>query len=313
MKQKIGKRIKVFLIIFFAGLILLELHLRFFWGFGDSILMRADKDFEYIQKPDQNRYRFRNHVKINSFSMRSDEPDSSAYTILGLGDSVIYGGVLVDQDSLMTTLISEQMTAALGRKVQMLNIAAGSWGPDNCYAYLQRYGDFNAKILVLVVSSHDAYDDMDFRKVVDHDPGYESTQYKLAIWELIDRYLMPRIFPNSKKPQEIPGVKRKGEKFNSGFENIYRFTQNKGIPLIMYLHPDTVEIRKQEYNVMGREIMNFCHDYDIKCISGFGTLNRSDYRDVIHLKESGQRKMTEQLLPVIEKIAKKQLSVSHVE
>lgn len=38
----------------------------------------------------------------------------------------------------------------------MLNISAGSWGPDNCAAYLKHYGLFGAKAMSLLVSSHDA-------------------------------------------------------------------------------------------------------------------------------------------------------------
>lgn len=40
--------------------------------------------------------RFGNHIHYNSYSQRSDEPDTTKVIILGLGDSVIYGGVQVD-------------------------------------------------------------------------------------------------------------------------------------------------------------------------------------------------------------------------
>lgn len=310
-KSGTAKYLKVFLIGSIVFLGLLELHLRFFWGFGDAVLMQSDKDLEYIAQPNQNRFRFRNHININSFSMRSAEPDSTAFKILGLGDSVMYGGAIIDQDSLMTTMMSEKLTATFNRKVQLLNVAMGSWGPDNCYAYLKKYGDFNAKLLLLVVSSHDAFDNMDFRRVVDHDPGYESKQYKVAIWELIDRYALPRLFPNEKKKEEaIPGVKKKSNHFNSGFQNIYQYAQNKNIPLVLYLHADTIELRNQKYNIMGKQILDFCNERNIKCVSGFDGFTRSDYRDVIHLKESGQRKLTEQLFPVFKQIISEEIKKS---
>lgn len=65
--------------------------------------------------------------------------DSSAFIVLGLGDSVINGGVLTDQDSLATTRLSELLSKLIRKKVQVLNVSAGSWGPDNCEAYLNRY------------------------------------------------------------------------------------------------------------------------------------------------------------------------------
>lgn len=61
-----------------------------------------------------------------------------------------------DQDSLATSLFSAETGT------QMLNMSAGSWGPDNWAAYLRHYGLFDAKGFFLVVGSHDAHDNMDF-------------------------------------------------------------------------------------------------------------------------------------------------------
>lgn len=61
------------------------------------------------------------NVEYNAFSMRSDEVNPHKKHILGLGDSVIYGGVQTDQDSLATSLFSVETG------IQMLNISAGSW------------------------------------------------------------------------------------------------------------------------------------------------------------------------------------------
>jgi hypothetical protein len=112
--------------------------------------------------------------------MRSDEINSKAVTILGLGDSVINGGVLTDQDELATMILSKELTGALNRPVQVLNVSAGSWGPDNCNAYLDERGTFNMHVMLLVVSSHDAYDVMDFTPVVGINYSFPDKQYKLA-------------------------------------------------------------------------------------------------------------------------------------
>ncbi|RYG41984.1 MAG: hypothetical protein EOO01_23975, partial [Chitinophagaceae bacterium] len=130
------KRLKKLAIFVLLALFLAEIFLRSYFGFCDSVLLTENKNYEYIPQPNQHRFRFRNHVDYNSFSMRSDEPDTSAYIILGFGDSVINGSVMVDQDSVATSLLSKTLSNAFRRKFQVLNISAGSWGPDNDYAYL---------------------------------------------------------------------------------------------------------------------------------------------------------------------------------
>lgn len=137
--------------------------------------------------PNQDGYRFGNHYHYNSYSQRSEEPDTTKQIVLGLGDSVIFGGVQTDQDSLATTRFTQETG------IQMLNISAGSWGPDNCAAYLKEKGLFHAKAMFLLVSSHDAHDNMTFEPVVGVHPSYLDKQYKLAYWELLDRYIFPRI------------------------------------------------------------------------------------------------------------------------
>ena len=66
----------------------------------------------------------------------------------------------------------------------MLNILAGSWGPDNLAAYLDENGFSDAEAMVVVLSSHDAHDVMDFEPVVDENSSYPSQQYKFAWGEL---------------------------------------------------------------------------------------------------------------------------------
>ena len=181
------RKIVVFLAVCLFLLVSVELILRFVFGFCDAVLYRSSEAYEYIAQPNQHRYRFLSHIDYNSYSQRSEEPDSTKTIILGLGDSVIFGGTMLDQDSIATTLFSKET----GK--QMLNISSGSWGPDNCAAYLKEKGTFGAKAMVLVCSSHDAFDVMSHVPVVGIYPEYPEKQYKLAIWELLDRYLLPMV------------------------------------------------------------------------------------------------------------------------
>ena len=131
-----------------GGILLLssEVALRTVWGFCDAPLSIASDKYEYIFAPNQNRHRFKKHIKYNSFSQRSEEPKKGKKKWLGCGDSVINGGSQTDQKDIASTLFEEKTG------VQMLNISAGSWGPDNCAAYLNEKGTFDAEGIILVVS-----------------------------------------------------------------------------------------------------------------------------------------------------------------
>lgn len=296
------RRIIVILLSLLVVSVCLEMYLRMYWGFCDNVLMMESDKYEYIAQPNQDRFRFRNHIKYNSFSMRSPEPDSSSTKILGFGDSIINGGVAVEQDSLATTLLSLLLSQSLHEKIQVLNIGAGSWGPDNDFAYLQEKGNFNAKMMFLIVSSHDAYDNMDFTKVIDKVIRYESKQYKLGIWELIQKYAIPRLLKGT-SADEMPVIK-KGKEFNTGFMNFYNYCEEKKIPFFIYLHADKNEMTYKNYYPEGKEIIAFCQAHNIECIQDISTMKEEYYRGIIHMNNTGQRQMMENLYPMLMKYSK---------
>ena len=117
----------------------------------------------------------------------------------------------------------------------MLNISAGSWGPDNCAAYLKQWGTFNAKAIFVLLSSHDANDIMDFSPTVGIQKSFPAKQYPLAILEVIDRYIIPRLMPkgNNLDPDQkvIKGID-KGEKFNNGWKELKSIAENANIAAI---------------------------------------------------------------------------------
>lgn len=300
-----NKKIRLFLIII-LGLSTLEITLRL-WGFCDALLYNHSDKYEYIAQPYQDRYRFGAHIHYNSYSQRSTEPDSTKKIILGLGDSVLFGGTWMDQDSLATTIFSKETG------IQMLNISAGSWGPDNCAAYLKEKGTFNAKAMILVCSSHDAYDVMSHIPVVGVYPNYPNKQYKSAIIELMDRYLIPIIkyyFSKAKKkldPDETvvsnithSSVKKKSKQFDPGFEQLKNIADSLHIPFIIYLHAETSEIAEGDYNEMGKKIIRWADTNSVPLINGIQNGETTDmYKDVIHFNEKGQRHLADILIKKI--------------
>ncbi len=294
-------------LLFFGIIVLLmtclEVFLRMCFGFCDTVLMQEDPDFEYIAQPNQQRFRFRNNVIYNSKSMRSEEVDTTAQILLGFGDSVINGGVKTDQDSLATTILSKSLSNFYQKKTQFLNISSGSWGPDNCYAYLKKHGDFNSKSIFLFVSSHDAYDNMDFEKVVDKNVSLPSKQYSLAIFELFDRYLLPKIIKkmNSATTNGI-GINKKKEEsdFNTGFKSFLSYTIDNNISFTIYLHADQSELVKKAYRKQGQKIINYANDHNIPIILDLEHgLEFADFRDGIHLNGRGQQKLANTIMNYI--------------
>lgn len=296
---------KLFLSVL-IGLLFLEIILRSVFGFCDTVLIKKDPNYEYIAKPNQNRFRFLNDVRYNSFSMRSEEVDTTAAVILGFGDSVINGGVLSDQSELATSILSDTLSSIFQHKVQVLNISAGSWGPDNCYAYLKKHGSFNATGLILFVSSHDAFDNMDFKETVGIDKSFPSKQYSFAILELASRYIVPRIKNEIRSifyPSRKTGIDKRiaqGTSFNVGFQNFIDFSNSKNLPIIIYLHADLNELKAGEYNEQGKLIIDFASQNKIPIVKDLdANLTNSEFRDAIHINSVGQTKLAFRALPFL--------------
>ena len=272
-----------------------EIALRQVWGFCDAPLSIESDKYEYCFAPNQDRFRFRKHIKYNSFSQRSEEPKSGKKIILGCGDSVINGGSQTDQKDIATSIFTEETG------LQMLNISAGSWGPDNCAAYLKENGLFNAEGIIVCLSSHDAYDNMEFEPVVGKSVAYPEKQYWSAWVELIDRYLVPRvcsIFKSSKVQEQDPdaavnaGIQKQGDKFNPGWDELRLMAENAGIKFAVYLHAEKSEVIAGSYNNQGQEIIAWANERRVPIYLGLENGEALDgLRDNVHLNELGQRRL----------------------
>lgn len=295
----------IVLLLLLSAFVVGEFILRYAFGFCDALLYRESDKYEYIAQPNQNRHRFGAYIHYNSFSQRNGEPDSTKVRVLGLGDSVLFGGTWMDQDSLASTLFSDETGT------QMLNISSGSWGPDNCAAYLKEKGTFGASAMILVCSSHDAYDVMTYVPVVGVVPTYPDRQYKLAWTELIDRYLVPRIRmmfgktevkldPDEQvvKNSEFKNtVRQKSSSFNNGFVQLLDISQKKNIPMAIYLHAENDEISAGRYNEMGQKIIEWAAEHDVCLIEGLRAGETENmYHDKIHFNEAGQRFLAAQMV-----------------
>ena len=212
----------------------------------------------------------------------------------------------MDQDSLATTLFTKETG------MQMLNISCGSWGPDNSVAYLKEKGTFGAKAILLVCSSHDAFDSMSFAPVVGVMPNYPTEQYSFAIWEAIDRYLIPylnKMTHNRKYADPDAVVEKlaadrqvvqKSKHFVKGFDALKHIADSLSIPMCVYLHAERGELEQRRYNDMGQQILLWADTSNVRLIDGIKEGERLDmYHDAIHLNNRGQRHLADVLQRVV--------------
>ena len=183
--------------------------------------------------------------------------------------------------------------------IQVLNISAGSWGPDNCAAYLREHGLFGAKAFLLVVSSHDAYDNMNFQPTVGVHVSFPDKQYVSAIYELVDRYLVPRVKSKLGKKSLDPdqqvvagvGIDKKGGLFNPGFAQLKAMADSAHIPMAIYLHPDMEEYKQHRYNSQGEDIIAWAKENQVPLYLGMDVEKLENYRDGIHINADGQKEL----------------------
>lgn len=292
-------------------LLVSEISLRLFVGLGDPILYIEDDTFEYIYAPNQNVNRLGRNIITNEYSMRSlPVLENDSIQILKIGDSIINGGSLTDHDSLSSTLLENKLSAEFNSRIRVLNIGAGSWGPDNAFAYVKKYGSFKAKLIILVFSSHDLYDNMQHEKVVDSDPSYPSKKPLLALIEVCARYIYPFVksINSSDKERKIEIAKENANipimasMINSGWINFLQYTKKNRIKLLVVLHPTVKEVNMKSYDLKGQKIISMLDSAKIDRILELDNLpNESLYRDDIHYNDKGQKFLAAELFPYLER------------
>ena len=296
---------KISFIIFILCLIIgLEVWARKYLGLGELATYREDAQFEYIYSPNQTVNRHGTLIRTNKYSMRSQALKQNERRILMFGDSVLNGGNFTDHSELATTLLENRIQHSCDKSIRILNASAVSWGPDNAYAYLMKYGDFNASEIILVFSSHDAYDNMSHKNIIGIHPSYPSDTPYLALTDGFTRYFIPKVkslFSKSQKKDIKEEANRNDkETFNSGWKNFIRYSKSHKIKLTVILHPTTSEVEKGAYNSNGMLIIDLLKKNNIPFILELENNTSLDYyRDEVHYNKEGQRFMSSEIFRII--------------
>lgn len=232
-------------IVVILGLGAGEIIARTVVGLGDPPLFEPDSRIEYLNKPGTYS-RFHHAIHINKWSMRSPEfaerkPDSNELRVLIVGDSVVNGGASLSDEEVATFLLAQKLERASGRKVVVANIAAGSWGPPNQLAYLQRFGTFDADALIVVWSSHDAWDVPTFAPLGSESPTARPVS---ALGELLSRYILPRLAPPAETAKS-PTVEQADVSLRAA-RSILELARARHIPAGVILHATQKEQGKAD-------------------------------------------------------------------
>lgn len=201
------KLIAIALSVIVLALLIMELALRWRVGLGKPLIYLADKDMGYVLAPNQQVRRKGNTIRVNAFSMRGDDIEKgrspSTFRMFLVGDSIANGGWWTPQDQTISALAQVSLhpwaTAQGFSEVEVLNASANSWGPRNERAYLQRFGTFEAQVVVLLINTDDLFATAPKALKVGRDPNYPDKRPLLALTELYTRYLTPRFQRNKLK------------------------------------------------------------------------------------------------------------------
>ncbi|TAE56051.1 MAG: SGNH/GDSL hydrolase family protein [Nostocales cyanobacterium] len=297
---------KTWLVLIFAlilGLIILiELLLRSVFGFGNSLIYIGDEEIGYLLAPNQHTKKMGNRIYINEYSMRSAQitktSSNSTLRILLVGDSIANGGWWTDQENTISSLIEKSLQPqSKYQKVEVLNASANSWGPRNELAYLQKFGNFQSQIIILLINTDDLFATAPTSLPVGRDRNYPDQQIPLAILEVLQRYL------TKQKPiPELEAIQKEGGDrvgINlAAIGKIKNFAQENNSKFLLVMTPLLREIGQpgsRDYEIVARKRLNdFTQEQNIKYIDILPELNainnpQSLYQDTIHFNLQGNQ------------------------
>nr|WP_155749316.1 SGNH/GDSL hydrolase family protein [Scytonema sp. UIC 10036] len=290
------------LVILIGLFVVLEVGLRWLFGFGNPLTYVTDEQIGYLLAPNQRTKRFGNRIEINEYSMRGaavqKSLSSSTLRILLLGDSIVNGGWWTDQDKTISSLMSYSLPSAIANRfsqVEVLNASANSWGPRNELAYLQKFGNFNARVVVLVINTDDLFATAPTSLPVGRDRNYPERKPPFALVEVLNRYVL--------KPKSIPELeavqKEGGDRVGVNLEAIGKisaFARQANSGFLLVMTPLLREIGQpgpRDYEVSSRDRLNaFCREQKITYIDFLPVFNSFEspqalYHDHIHLNFQG--------------------------
>ena len=294
-------------------LLILEVVLRSRYGLGDPLLYKADKKMGYLIAPNQNVIRNGNAIRINRYSMRSDEisdrkiPGERRFFFIG--DSVTNGGWWNPQGS----IISERFKQHLQQNqtdiatITVLNASANSWSPRNELEYLRQFGLFDADMLILIINTDDLFGTAPNSLVVGRESNYLDRKPMGAIGELIDRYRLSKL-PPSRELQAIHN--EEGDRVGrilEAIQAIHKLSRDNNADFLLLMTPLLREVdgKSRNYELVARDrLYEFTRKEGINYIDLLEPFKASGnakqlYQDNIHLNAAGNEEVSQIILKAL--------------
>lgn len=292
-------------VILVVIIISMEIFARQYLGLGTPPLSIVHSTIEYMFKPEQDIYRFGNHIVINQYGMRTKpfavHKVDGEFRLMFFGDSVLNGGNLTDHTALATTIVQEKL-GEIYPKVVVGNISAGSWGPGNWLAYAKEYGFFDANVVALIISSHDYADNPSFQPL--NKNTHPTERPVSALVEGITRYL-PRYLPQFVNEPVVEAKTVNEQAAMMGLKDLEAFlvlAKHNSPNVLVFQHWEKNEIDKGVAKPGNEQIRVLCESMGINPISLEPYFRQSiangsnPYRDNIHPNQMGQQLIANAIL-----------------
>ncbi|QIR38693.1 SGNH/GDSL hydrolase family protein [Tolypothrix sp. PCC 7910] len=303
-------------------LLVIEVGLRSLFGFGNPLIYIGDQQIGYLLAPNQRTRRFGNRIEINEYSMRSEAitpiPAPTTLRILLLGDSIANGGWWTDQKNTISELMMRSLSALHTEKyqqVEVFNASANSWGPRNELAYLQRFGNFQAQAVVLLINTDDLFATAPTSLPVGRDRNYPDHQPPLALVEVWQRYItkqkpIPEIIALQNEPGDRVGVNL------DAIAQIKVLNRERDSQFLLVMTPLLREIGDpgpRDYEIEARQrLTDFTQAQQIKYIDVLPIFNstvnvKALYHDHIHLNLQGNQLVSQLIERLLMELMKEKL------
>ncbi|MBD2629090.1 SGNH/GDSL hydrolase family protein [Trichormus variabilis] len=301
------KEVVIVILAVLVGLfVVIELGLRSLFGFGNPLIYIGDEQIGYLLAPNQSTRRMGNQIEINEYSMRSAPiqklPQPSTLRVLLLGDSIANGGWWTDQKNTISSLLMAALSSQSHyQQVEVLNASANSWGPRNELAYLQRFGNFQAQALILLINTDDLFATAPTSLPVGRDRNYPNHKPPLAIAEVLQRY----VFKQKSIPELEVLQNEAGDRVGINLEaisKIHSFAQENNSQLLLVMTPLLREIGEpgsRDYEIVARKrLSDFTKEQQINYIDFLPKFNsitnpKALYQDHIHMNTKGNKFVSE--------------------
>ena len=308
---------KLFLTISLLSIVLLlilEVILRSRYGLGDPLLYKADDKVGYLIAPNQTVIRNGNTIRINRYSMRSDEisdrkiPGERRFFFIG--DSVTNGGWWNPQDSIISERFKQHLQESHLEDIStitVLNASANSWSPRNELEYLRQFGLFDTDILILIINTDDLFGTVPNSLVVGREKNYLDRKPIGAIGELIERYRLSKLPPLSELQRIHNEEGDRVGKILEAIQAIHTLTLRNNVEFLMLMTPLLREVdgKSRDYERVARDRLDELAKKEginyIDLLEPFKAKGNAKqlYHDNIHLNAMGNEEVSQIILKAL--------------